>query len=554
MKRLIFITSIIILNSCSNKQPRKNGQSESNVNSIKAYEYQGLRKTDSAFKYFDIAKDELLLLKDSIGVANSMLNMSIIATYEGDYFGGQEMSLNALSYLSEKNKNHLFYIHSNYNSVGYANSRLGNYKTALRFYNLALKFATENKDRFLYLNNIAKVYEELKKYDKAIKIYSRVLKETPRETAQYAQALANLASTKWHQNPSYNAAQELLYALSINSKEGNEWGLNFCYARLADFYSEKNDDRALSYAEKMYEIAKTLKSPHDQLEALYKLVKLSPATQSKNYFIIYEKLDDSLQIARAKAKNQFALIRYDTVKLEKENAEKKYELIKQKSLSIGIFLLAIAFGIIGFLLYRKRKQRIELEAQNSIRENQLYTSKTVHDRVANKIYSVISEIENTKELDKNHLLDKLDHIYHTSRDISYEITDSQQGKKFSQQLSEMFYTYVADPPLVKITGNEDGIWTNVSANSKGEIFIVLEELMTNMKKHSRATEVNIQFHKTDKFISIHYDDNGIGMPKNVVHNNGLRNTETRIKNISGTLTFEKMDKAGLEILISFPIN
>lgn len=64
----------------------------------------------------------------------------------------------------------------------------------------------------------------------------------------------------------------------------------------------------------MFEIAKQLDSPDDQLEALQKLIALEPSEKSKFYFSKYQKINDSLQTARSKAKNQFALIRYETEK------------------------------------------------------------------------------------------------------------------------------------------------------------------------------------------------------------------------------------------------
>jgi gentisate 1,2-dioxygenase len=65
---------------------------------------------------------------------------------------------------------------------------------------------------------------------------------------------------------------------------------------------------------KMYNAAKEIKNPDDQLEALQKLIALEPSEKSKFYFSKYQKINDSLQNARSKAKNQFALIRYETEK------------------------------------------------------------------------------------------------------------------------------------------------------------------------------------------------------------------------------------------------
>lgn len=118
----------------------------------------------------------------------------------------------------------------------------------------------------------------------------------------------------------------------------------------------------------------------------------------------------------------------------------------------------------------------------------------------------------------------------------------------------MLFAYATNDLTINVVNNSDDFWREVSENKKGEIYIILMELMTNMKKHSQATAVNLLFQRAENSISINYHDNGIGILKDIKKGNGLTNTETRIKNISGTLTFETTDKLGLEILISFPVN
>lgn len=550
----LIILCIIFLFSCSKSKEKKKIKRVNNIFYTKAQEYDTNRNFYSAFTYFNKAKDLSLLKKDSIGVSKALTYMGIIQTDQGNHFGAQETLVDALRYLNIKNPTHFGDIASIYSTLGVTASNLKRYPKAIEFYQQALSYTNNHTSRSVVEGNMANAYRDNGDYQKALLLYQKSLKQKTINTPPYARLITNIATTKWLQDTNYNPVPQLLKALHIRERENDLWGQNSSYAHLVDYYIKHNNDSANFYADKLYKVTIKINSPDDQLGALTKLVKIAPYKESKQYFEIFERLNDSLQTARSNANNQFAVIRYETEKhkadnlvLQKENTEKKYQIII-------LTTSAIILLIVGVIWYKKRKQRIELEAQNAIRDNQLHTSKKVHDKVANKIYSVISEIENRRELDKDNLLDKLDHIYHTSRDISYEIMESKQHKKFSQQLSDMLHTYFADPPHVKITGNDEAIWTNISSNSKNEIFIILQELMTNMKKHSQATEVNIKFHKKDNFISVHYHDNGIGLPKNMVHNNGLTNTVTRIKNILGNITFETIENKGLKILISFPIH
>ncbi|MGY0035741.1 hypothetical protein [Pedobacter sp. NJ-S-72] len=107
------------------------------------------------------------------------------------------------------------------------------------------------------------------------------------------------------------------------------------------------------FAHKRYQVSKEIKSPGDRIEALKKLIELSPPEETKRYFETYQKLTDSLQESRDAAKNQFALIRYeaeknksDNLKLQKENMDKKYQIIKQRVLLFSTLLLFLAGSVI----------------------------------------------------------------------------------------------------------------------------------------------------------------------------------------------------------------
>lgn len=553
MKYYHFSLILLLLFSCSQNRPRKE-EGTINIYYDQAFDFRQTNSPDSAFKYFSKAKDLFSQQKDSLGIAKCLVNMALISIDRGDYFGGQEFSLEALRYFNVNEKKQFVYFESNLHELALASFYLKNYDQAIKYYNLSLKYAPDSISTLTTRNNIANAYINKKEYAKALEIYQHVLQQKIISPEIYAMTLTNLASAKWERNEKYNAVPELLKALQIRKRENDIWGQNSSYSHLADYYFKSHPDSALFYATQMYHIAQKIKSPDNQIEALQKLIKLSPNEETKYFYSVYEKLNDSVQTARSAAKNQFALVRYDVEKskadnlvLQKDVSAKRYQLI----IIISIALLLFSYGI---LWYRKRKQKIELKAKNAIRENQLQTSKKVHDKVANKIYRVMSEVENKDDLNKDHLLDQLEYIYNTSRDISYEITENRQLKTFSLQLSDLFSAYISNTRLIEVIANDEELWANVQEKTKGEIFIVLLELMNNMKKHSGATRVKIEFKRHQNIISIHYQDNGIGLPKKMTFNNGLRNTETRIENISGTITFETMNKTGLGISISFPIH
>ncbi len=554
MKKLFFFLLIAILafNSCQKK--------EAQVRIIKAPDYQKAEsllyhQNDSAFYYFNKV---VTSSKDSFLVALAYNNMAVIQSDAADHFGCQESLSQSLRFLNEQKKRDRSCLASDYNELGLTSINLKNYDAAIPFYDAALKFCDYKDFQLVILNNKALAYQKKGAYREALKIYKAVLAETKKGGIEYARILSNIAKTQWLLRPGYKAAPELLTALAIRIKNKDLAGQNASYAHLADYYAPSKPDSALFYAGKMYATAQQIDNPDDRIEALQKLIRLSPPHPTKHYFLVYQQLSDSLQAARNAAKNQFALIRYevqknksDNLKLQKDNTEKKYQIIRQNIIMGIIIFLMITGIIITMLWYRKRKQRLEMEAQNAIREIQLRTSKKVHDVVANGLYRIITEIE-YQDLDKERLLDNIDILYQQSRDISYEKPQS-NDHDFDQKISGLISSFASAKTKVLVAGNNKQLWKDISAHARYEVEHILQELMVNMAKHSQAATVVIRFEQHEKNINIYYTDDGIGLPAEFKQGNGLTNTGNRIKELNGSISFDGNTEKGLKIRISFPI-
>nr|WP_276901864.1 ATP-binding protein [Pedobacter kyonggii] len=555
MKRLnITIISILFLFSCAEKSPNAKAKTKKdNPLYDKAYQYSEELKNDSAFFYFDKAKDLFLQQKDSLGVAKCLLNMAIISTDSGDYFGGQELSVNATPFFDKKISKHHIFIKSNLNNLGLASENLKDYSQAITFYTEALNYTTGANPEAVLKNNIANIYRKRKAYQKAIAIYQSILNQSI-DSETFARILSNLALTKWLQNPNYKAAPELLKALELRKKNNRLLELNASYAHLADYYANSKPDSALFYANKRYENAQIINRVDDRLEGLQKLIKLSPPAATKQYFQTYQNLNDSIQTVRSAAKNQFAVIRYNSeknkanfLKAQAENIEKQKDILI-RNIGIGTLVLCL---ILGYFLYQRRQKNLRQEKEIEVKKTELKYVKKIHDRVANRVYQVMSEVENTSEIDKNDLADKLDVIYKISRDLSYDNKDVHNEESFSIELTKMLYAYASAETNIIIEGGGENLWEAVKDDTKAEVFCILQELMTNMKKHSGANTVTLNFKRENDRITVLYVDNGKGMEV-LTPKNGLRNTETRIESISGHITFDTKPDGGLRVEFSFP--
>lgn len=514
------------------------------------------QQNDSAFYYFNKVTTSS---KDSVEIATAYNTMAIIQSDQGDYYGSQESLLISLKYLDEQKEKDHYSLLSDYNELGSNSVNLKNYEAAIDYYDHALKFIKDENLKAITLNNKAITYQSLQQYAKAIVIYRAIINQSKKDKKEYARVLSNLAITRWLQDSSYQAAPELLMALQIRKDEKDEWGLNSSYAHLSDYYSSSRPDSALIYAGKMYAIAQKLNSPDDELEALQKLIILGPSKTLKQYFIRYQHLNDSIQTVRNAAKNQFALIRYeaeknkaDNLRLQKDNTEKKVQIIQQWVIIGGTVLLFIITFFFLNTRHKKRKQRIEWQAQNVIRENQLKMSKKVHDVVANGLYRIMTEIDYQGVVKKEQLLDKIEVLYEQSRNISYE-QPQKINDDFQELIAGCLMSFANPATKVLIVGNDKTLINNLNNQTKIELEPILQELMINMKKHSSAKNVVIKFERLDDHLKIQYVDDGVGLPATFRYGNGLTNTENRIRDIGGRIIFDEGTIKGLKIQIQLPI-
>lgn len=554
MKKLwpVLIVVILLFIGCKEKPQLKNNVDWTTYR--KAYAWLG-KQQDSAFYYFN---QVTVHSKDSLQIAMAYSSMANIQYQAGDFYGSQESVLSSLRFLNEHKNAHFYYLAGDYNNLGLVRAELGDNDGAITYYLRNLEFATDKTLIDLTWNNIAYAYQQKKDFKKAISIYTRLLSDHQRHDADYARALTNLATANWQADPGYNPVPALLSALKIRRQKNDQWGLNSSYAHLADYYTATQPDSARLYARLMYKVSSALGSPDDRLQALRKLAGLYSGYKGKLYFRVYNELNDSLQTARNAAKNQFALIRYHVEKaktenllLQKENAEKKYQLIRQRVLWYGSLTAFFLIGGFAVLWYRKRRKEQALEKQKAIAETSRKASKKVHDTLANDAYRIMKTVQRDLVPNRDWLVYQIYDLYIRSRDIAHELAEKQQ-KDYPEKISELLRSFGDDQTRVLVTGNNHQFWERISVANQFEVKYILQELMVNMRKHSQASNVTIRFENLGDQCRITYYDNGMGIAKSSLPGNGLTNTENRIKEMGGKITFDSENSDGLLITITLP--
>jgi len=512
---------------------------------------------DSAYFYFNKI---VTGSKDSLQIAIAYNSMAVMQSDAGDYFGSQETLLNSLRYLQPGKVDNRYCLVSDYNELGSNSVQLQQYDLAFEYYNKAVYLARDKGARVVALNDKAYAYQQQRDYSRATDLLDSILPASQAYPKQYARVLTNLAAVRWLANPRYLAIGDLLKAMAIRRSLEDDWGLNSSYAHLSDYYLHTRPDSALYYSRAMLAIARKLKSPDDELEALKKVMVLGPVGEMRGTFAIYATLRDSLEGARTRAKNQYALIRYESEKnrvenlrLQREAAERRVVLIRQRALGVGVIAMLLVLMVGGIVWYRKRKRELAWEQERAVAESMLAVSKRVHDVVANGLYRLMAEVEHGAGMGVEPLLDRLESLYTQSRDISYG-SPKAPGGDYAAKLVELLAAFGGADTKVLIVGNDRALWAAVEEDARRELEAVLLELMINMKRHSGARNVVVRFGRTVTGVLVDYIDNGVGMPVSVVFGNGLTSTENRILGLGGRIIFGKNTPHGLRVSVDLPMD
>lgn len=547
--------------------------------------------SDSAYYYFQKAEKVFRKLGYKYETAVTQYGIAVIQTYDKDYTGSEVTSFDAISLLEElpqtkKIKTHKAYI---YNNLGIVFDELEFFEESISYFKKSLEIKDGLEGDFsksigLTLNNLVKVYRRSGQFDLAKATYNKIsankdlIKNHPNV---YVLALGNYAKTLFLAKDFDQLPYLYHKALKITDSINDSYNSIIIYQHLAEFHKYKNKiDSAKYYAYKAKDISEEYHND-DLLKSLLLLSKIEEGEKSAEHLKAYVKLSDSLQKNERAIRNKFARIRFETKQIEQENIQ----ITKER---LWLLIISIILILASFLLYlvisqRNKNNELQFIQKQQETNEEIYNlmlsqndsveeardlekkriSQELHDGVLGRLFGTRLSLDslnmnNSNEAIKtrSQYINELKTIEEDIRKVSHELnTDFVSGSGFIDIIKTLVETQTLAYNLNNKLEHDDNInWDSVTNKKKIHIYRIIQETLHNIYKHANATLVNISFKLKNNVICLTIKDDGSGFDVNKAKSGiGLKNMNSRIKELNGTIHITSDKDSGTKVTIEAPI-
>ncbi|GMN06284.1 hypothetical protein MTsPCn5_16730 [Croceitalea sp. MTPC5] len=507
-----------------------------------------------AFKNYDKALVLYTGLKDQALAAAMLMSMANIQKAIGDFNGAYISATDALSLLENASVKEKF---PAYHIITVSLKEEGKTQQSLEWSDRIKKLLEQNdavniKSQIINFENTrANILIDLNQYDEAVTHFQKLLDDESivENKKVYAMVLTNLARVLWLKD-SFNNESESMFMKGLKIREAisDVSGLISSNINLAKYHQENSPAKALQFAEAALKYSEALNNPVAQLEALDLLLSIkskigASVTQEVN---LYSAKNKHLKLIQNKIRDIYALTKFNSDQLERENLILQAETAKKDKQKVLILVALIIVVLVSsiFMIYKNATRRRELLEASIKTEAKI--SKKVHDELANDISGVLNYVDlwyGEKEESKEKVLTHLSSLYKKARDIS--ITHAHiDVRDYDKALRNLIAQHHPKDMQVITSPVNQINWNSKSEAKKIALYKGLQELLVNTKKHSKATDISIVFKNEGKKIITIYTDNGVGFMVTEKKLNGLNNVETRMKESDGSFSFESSKGKG----------
>lgn len=467
-------------------------------------------------------------------------------------------------YLPEAEKNRdtlgMYFLQTN---IGWVNMELGRNREALNWFYKSIAVLTPELERkfAVVFSNMAAVYNEMNQNDSAEFFINKAI-QLDESTGDNLGFLANSYAIKSDimvdTRRFTEAETSMNKALNIRKKIGDIFYVISDMVQMAIYYAHNQQtDKGIALCKEALQIAKKYKL-NSKIRIIYEALaeNYNAAADYKNHSAVLQTLlqyQDSVykqNSARelASLQNKFELQRKENIIIQQ-----KLDLSKKNFLfysSLGLLLVAAAFGLLIFTSYKKRqrlKLQVILEREKQLSLNAVATAEEnerkriaadLHDNLGVYAASIASNIDH---IDVKASAENLHLPLHELRKNSQEIVSQLGDTIWALKKDSLSLTAISDRIksfIQRIGPSYPQISFDVTENIRNNqllppsqafhLFRIIQEAINNAVKHSHCSHVNVEINGFSNW-KVLVKDNGHGFDpeKNTGEHNGLNNMKKR---------------------------
>ncbi|MFN0214597.1 MAG: ATP-binding protein [Saprospiraceae bacterium] len=287
-------------------------------------------------------------------------------------------------------------------------------------------------------------------------------------------------------------------------------------------------------------------------------------------------------------------VRFQTERYRRETAQQALETQQEASrarlfLQSSLLLLLVAL-LIAYAYFQRKKtfnliqkqqetqhqQEVDELIQNSemrylsaglegreLEKEQI--ARELHDQLGSSLVTLSWQydavLENTDRNSGNYdamlqLNDSLRRLYQDIRQIAHQLGSGVLERAgLIPVLDELCKTIQAGD-RIEVSFSHFGLENRLGFNYEINILRIIQELISNVLKYAKATQLMVQINRIGEDLNIMVEDNGVGFEqKKALQRSGagLQNIEARLRSLNGTLQFENRPMGGTTVIINIPM-
>ncbi|MEO8255371.1 MAG: ATP-binding protein [Flavobacterium sp.] len=315
----------------------------------------------------------------------------------------------------------------------------------------------------------------------------------------------------------------------------------------------KNNEEALAFA--------NLQKENNKKKSENKILNLNNLAQKKASEITFLKKDQLLKTAE--------------INWQKET--KKITVI-----AFAIFLLPI-IGLLFLYYQRLKTQQLLNYSEKEISEQKIISlvkdqelklikasvkgqdkartkiAEELHDSIGGNLAAIKLQLNTigTKSDAVKSIQKQLDETYQQVRDLSHNLIPEKFNQNNFCSLLEEYQNNLAGINNLKTSflAYPKPEIDLIAENLQMEIYKIIQELITNILKHAKATTIELQLNCTEENLNILFEDNGIGFDSQKKESGiGFKNINSRLTSMKGSMEIDSMKGRGTIVNIEIPLN